>query len=210
MSGRRAAAEWGGSRPPPSKAASQNASQRVPKTHRSTEPRPLAPQSSSNRKRMSPGGLRFSMRLGAKTCTRRKWAERDSNPWLIPEGFEGSVKAAHGATWGLAGRLARSPRAGVLGGHGFSLTRTHALGPTKQLAGTTEFVSGGWHRYQNRPSVDRIIAAPGDCRQGRIGGSGRLRLLPPHEPASARACWMSGIAVAMSSIVLILTTTPPL
>ena len=60
---------------------------------------------------------------------------------------------AHGATWGLAGPVARGQRVGVLGGHGSFLTRTHALGPTEELAEAIEFVSGGCHRchrYRNR------------------------------------------------------------
>ena len=63
---------------------------------------------------------------------------------------------AHGATWGLPGRVARGQRAGVLSGHGSSLTRTHALGPTEELAGAIEFVSGTCHRchrYRNRQTA---------------------------------------------------------
>ncbi len=56
--------------------------------------------------------------------------------------------AAHGAIWRLPRRVARGQQAGVLGGHGSSLTRTHARGLTEELAGAIEFVSVGCHRYR--------------------------------------------------------------
>jgi hypothetical protein len=63
---------------------------------------------------------------------------------------------AHGATWRLRGREARGQRAGRGRSHGSSLAQAHALGPTEELAGAIEIVSGGchrFHRYRNgRPT----------------------------------------------------------
>lgn len=67
-------------------------------------------------------------------------------------GRAGRGRGHTGQRGGLPGRVARGQRAAVLGGYGSSLTRTHALGPTEELAGTIEFVSGGrhrCHRYRN-------------------------------------------------------------
>ncbi len=64
----------------------------------------------------------------------------------------GRASGALGAAEGTQGNVEAS-RAGALGSHGSSLTRTHALGPTEELAGAIEFVSGArhrCHRYRNR------------------------------------------------------------
>jgi hypothetical protein len=74
--------------------------------------------------------------------------------WLRPR--------AHGATWRRRGRATRGQQAGRARGHGSSLARAHALGPTEELTGAIEFVSGGCHRchrYRNwrRRSRDRPL-----------------------------------------------------
>jgi hypothetical protein len=85
-------------------------------------------------------------RRGGRGRGHGAWGRRDGRRtgWARPR--------AHGATWRLPGPVVRGQRAAVLGGHGSSLTRTHALGPTERLAEAIEFVSGGCHRchrYQN-------------------------------------------------------------
>jgi hypothetical protein len=62
------------------------------------------------------------------------------------EGTRGDV-AAHGR-----GRAARGWRAARGRGHGSSLAQAHALGPTEELAGAIEFVSGGCHRCHRYPN----------------------------------------------------------
>lgn len=73
----------------------------------------------------------------------------------------GAAEGTRGNVGGLPGRVARGQRAGCLGGHGSSLTRTHALGPTEELAGAIEFVSGKCHRchrYRNPISIRAFTA----------------------------------------------------
>jgi hypothetical protein len=91
---------------------------------------------------------------GAEGAGGEEGAEAATGRWGGGTGGRAGVARprAHGATWRLPGPVARSQRAGVLGGHGSSLTRTHALGPTERLAEAIEFVSGGCHRchrYRN-------------------------------------------------------------
>ena len=67
----------------------------------------------------------------------------------------GRSRPGEGRTGQRGGSRADGARPGAvaLGGHGSSLTRTHALGPTERLAGAIEFVSGRCHqchRYRNR------------------------------------------------------------
>ena len=67
---------------------------------------------------------------------------------------------AHGATWRLSGQAARGQQAGRARGHGASLAQAHALGPTKELPGAIEFVSGGCHRchrYRNWADPDELM-----------------------------------------------------
>ena len=68
------------------------------------------------------------------------------------EGTRGNVEA-HWA--GGAG-----PAGGPGGSHGSSLAMTHALGPTEELTGATEFVSGGCHRchrYRNKHGAETTM-----------------------------------------------------
>jgi len=74
---------------------------------------------------------------------------------------------AHGATWGFPGPVARDQRAGVLGGRGSSLTRTHARGPTERLAGAIKFVSYGCHPcHRNRNLLLRTGESVGHALHG--------------------------------------------
>lgn len=85
---------------------------------------------------------------------------------------------ARGATWGLPGRAARGQRTSALGGHGSSLTRTHALGPTERLAGTIKFVSGGCHRCHRYRNSTVTASARGRIPQEVVHLRGQRAAIP--------------------------------
>ncbi len=114
---------------------------------------------------------------GVKRRRKRRTGGRSCRPeggaCLPGRGSFAARGRAQRATWRLAEGRAQVRRSGVVGGHGSSLARAHALGPTEELVGAIEFVSGGCHRchrYRNRRRIRSgpSPALPGDREISRV------------------------------------------